>query len=121
VFHSAGRSWSRIGLVAGGACRLMRKLRVTKDRSRPPPVLPQILLSTQASKRGVVLALCVAAHTFLSIDRGLMAVLQEAIKRDLLLSDSQPGLLSGLGFGLFFGIASLPIGWLVDRFKSSAP
>jgi len=32
-----------------------------------------------------VLALCVVAHAFLAIDRGLMGVLQEAIKRDLLL------------------------------------
>jgi MFS family permease len=65
---------------------------------------------------GFVLAICVVAHTFLSIDRGLMAILQEAIKRDLLLTDSQLGLLSGLGFALFFGIAGLPIGFLVDRY-----
>jgi MFS family permease len=43
--------------------------------------------------------------------------LQEAIKRDLLLSDGQLGLLSGLGFAPFFGGAGLPIGGLVDRYS----
>ena len=68
-------------------------------------------------KPGRVLALCLAAHAFLAIDRGLMGVLQEAIKRDLLLSDSQLAMISGLSFGIFFALASLPIGWLVDHFN----
>ena len=46
-----------------------------------------------------------------------MAILQEPIKRDLLLTDTQLGILSGLGFALFFGIAGLPMGWLVDRYN----
>jgi MFS family permease len=75
-------------------------------------------LSVAAGVRpGRVLALCLAAHAFLAIDRGLMGVLQEAIKRDLLLSDSQLAMISGLSFGIFFALASLPIGWLVDRFN----
>ena len=70
-----------------------------------------------AARSGFVLAVCVVTHTALSIDRGLMAILQEPIKRDLLLSDTQLGLLSGLGFAMFFGIAGLPMGWLVDRYN----
>ena len=70
-----------------------------------------------SGRPGFVLAICVVAHTVLSIDRGLMAVLQEPIKRDLLLTDTQLGLLTGLGFALFFGIAGLPMGWLVDRYN----
>jgi predicted MFS family arabinose efflux permease len=62
-----------------------------------------------------VLTIFVCAHTLLSVDRGVMAILLEPIKRDLKLSDSQLGLLTGFGFALFFGVAGIPIGWLVDR------
>jgi predicted MFS family arabinose efflux permease len=62
-----------------------------------------------------VLGLCVAAHTLLSIDRGVMGILAEPIKRAFDLTDSQLGLLTGIGFSLFFGIGGIPIGMLVDR------
>jgi predicted MFS family arabinose efflux permease len=82
-----------------------------------PTVLKPVVTVAKANQPRLLLLLCLVAHTFLSIDRGLMAVLQEAIKRDLLLSDSQLGMISGLSFGLFFALASLPAGWLVDRFN----
>jgi predicted MFS family arabinose efflux permease len=44
-----------------------------------------------------------------------MAILAEPIKREFALSDTQVGLLTGLGFAIFFGIGGIPIGMLVDR------
>lgn len=57
------------------------------------------------------------AHTLLAVDRSIMAVMLEPIRREFNLSDTQLGLLTGIGFALFFGLAGLPLGWLVDRFN----
>ena len=51
------------------------------------------------------------------VDRQILAVLVEPIQGDLLISDTQFGLLHGLAFGLFFALAGLPMGWLCDRFS----
>lgn len=53
---------------------------------------------------------------FSMLDRQIIALLVEPIKRDLLLSDTQLGLLSGLAFALLYAVAGLPIGWAVDRY-----
>ncbi|MEQ8404202.1 MAG: MFS transporter [Oceanicaulis sp.] len=49
------------------------------------------------------------------MDRQLFAVLQEQIKADLDLSDSQLALLGGTMFAVFYAIFGLPIAWLADR------
>ncbi|MFW5659769.1 MAG: spinster family MFS transporter [Oceanicaulis sp.] len=49
------------------------------------------------------------------MDRQLFAVLQEQIKADLGLSDSQLALLGGTMFALFYATLGLPIAWLADR------
>ena len=72
-------------------------------------------IARSAQKPGFVLAMFVCAHTLLSIDRGVMAILAEPIKRAFGLTDSQLGLLTGIGFSLFFGVGGIPIGMLVDR------
>jgi len=49
------------------------------------------------------------------IDRTVLSILQEPIKRELGLSDAQLGLLTGLAFALFYATLSLPIARLADR------
>ena len=49
------------------------------------------------------------------IDRQLLAILQESIKADLMLSDGQLGLLTGFAFALFYVTAGLPIASWADR------
>jgi hypothetical protein len=51
----------------------------------------------------------------LGMDRPLIAILIEPMKRDLALSDSEMGLLTGLGFALFYATMGLPIAILADR------
>lgn len=53
------------------------------------------------------------------IDRKLPFILVESIKRDLDLSDTQVGLLTGLVFSLIYATASLPLARVADR--SSRP
>ncbi|GIX23250.1 MAG: MFS transporter [Caldimonas sp.] len=62
----------------------------------------------------VVCVLMLAAVVSL-IDRLLVGLLVEPIRRDLGISDFQISLLQGLAFSLFFCLAGLPLGRLVDR------
>jgi len=48
------------------------------------------------------------------VDRQILSLLVGPIKRDLVISDTRVGLLQGLAFALFYTLAGLPIGHLVD-------
>lgn len=61
------------------------------------------------------LILFVLLFTLGNIDRALVSVLAEPIKREFLLSDTQLGLLTGLAFAIPYTIAGIPMGRLVDR------
>ncbi len=61
----------------------------------------------------VAVLLLVAVCNYL--DRGILAVLQEPIKRELGLSDWQLGLLGGPAFALFYALAGLPLARLAER------
>lgn len=53
-------------------------------------------------------------QTIASVDRQVMALLIEPMKADLGLSDVQIGSLIGLGFAVFYLVAIIPIGRLMD-------
>ena len=66
--------------------------------------------------RGVLLVLLLFLAYMLSfLDRQLIALMVDPIKRDLGLDDLQFSLLHGLGFGVFFALAGLPIAIAADR------
>jgi len=54
-------------------------------------------------------------YSFSFIDRQLLAILQESIKLELNLSDSQLGLLTGFAFALFYVLAGFPIARWADN------
>ena len=62
-----------------------------------------------------VLFILALVYLFSSIDRTLISVLAEPIKRDFGLSDGQLGLLTGLAFAISYSLAGIPLGLLVDR------
>ncbi len=49
------------------------------------------------------------------LDRQLMSILQESIRADLHLSDTQLGMVTGLAFALVYTVVGIPIAWLADR------
>lgn len=53
---------------------------------------------------------------FSSIDRSILAIMVDDVKRDLHLSDFQMGVVQGLAFMLFYSTIGLVIGAAVDRF-----
>ena len=65
--------------------------------------------------RTVTLALLTVIYVFNFMDRQLLGVLAEPIKRELGLSDGQLGLLTGFMFALFYTSFGVPVAWLADR------
>ncbi|MEM9759669.1 MAG: MFS transporter [Pseudomonadota bacterium] len=61
------------------------------------------------------LTLLTLVYTFNFVDRQLLAILQESIKAELSLSDSQLGLLTGFAFAIFYVTAGIPIARWADR------
>jgi predicted MFS family arabinose efflux permease len=61
------------------------------------------------------LAILAAANIFAGMDRVSISILMEPIKHELILSDRQLGLMSGLAFALFYALFGLPLAWLADR------
>lgn len=49
------------------------------------------------------------------LDRQLLSILAEPIRRDLGLTDTQLGLLSGIVFAAFYTLFGVPVGWIADR------
>jgi predicted MFS family arabinose efflux permease len=62
-----------------------------------------------------VAALLSVVYTCNFLDRQLMSILQESIKAQLHLTDTQLGLVSGLAFALMYTVLGIPIAWLADR------
>jgi len=65
--------------------------------------------------RNYVLLMLTLVYVFNFIDRQLLVILQEAIKKELLLSDTQLGLLSGFTFAIFYVTVGIPIARFADK------
>ena len=65
--------------------------------------------------RRYVLVLLTLVYAVNFVDRQLLAILQEAIKLDLGLSDTQLGLLTGFAFATFYVLAGIPLARWADR------
>lgn len=67
------------------------------------------------SEKYYTLAVLTLVYVFNFVDRQVLAILQESIKADLGLSDTQLGLLSGLSFALFYVTFGIPIARIADK------
>jgi len=65
--------------------------------------------------RHYVLSALLLAYAFNFLDRQVLAIAMEAIKTDLSLTDTQLGLLNGIGFAAFYSIVGVPIARWADR------
>lgn len=89
------------------------------------PSAPPAALDTHASfapkqRAGAAswyaLAVLLVATILGSVDTMLVTLLTEPMRHSLSLSDTQIGMLKGGGLVLFTGLATLPLGWLGDRY-----
>lgn len=62
-----------------------------------------------------IIALLAMIYFLHSVDRQIIAVVLEPIKHEFMISDKMLGLVGGLGYGIAFAIACIPIGWIIDR------
>ena len=62
-----------------------------------------------------MVAVLLFAYTVAFIDRQILSLLVQPIKRDLGISDTQIGLLAGFAFALFYSVLGVPIARLADR------
>jgi predicted MFS family arabinose efflux permease len=65
--------------------------------------------------RNYVLAMLTLVYVFNFVDRQLLVILQESIKKELSLSDTQLGLLSGFTFAIFYVTMGIPIARFADK------
>jgi len=69
------------------------------------------------SYRYVVAAMLAVVCSFNFMDRQIISILQEPIRKELGLSDTQLGMLTGLAFALFYSTFGVLVAWAADRFK----
>lgn len=61
-----------------------------------------------------ILAIMVIVLAVSLIDRQILSILAEDVKRDLDLTDAQLGFLYGTAFAIFYTLAGIPLGRLAD-------
>ena len=64
-----------------------------------------------------VLIVLTIVYVFNFADRQILIILQEEVKEDLQLTDTQLGLLTGLGFALLYTTLGIPIAKLADKYN----
>ncbi|WP_301749496.1 MFS transporter [uncultured Erythrobacter sp.] len=69
----------------------------------------------------ITLWILLVVYVFNFIDRQIVNILAEPIARDLDLSDTQIGLMTGLAFALFYTVLGIPIARYADRGTTSRP
>jgi MFS transporter, Spinster family, sphingosine-1-phosphate transporter len=71
--------------------------------------------SRSLNYRRYLLALLTVVYAFNFLDRNVLAMVMQAIKLDLDLSDTQLGFMSGIAFALFYATLGIPIARWADR------
>ncbi len=71
----------------------------------------------KATNRHYVLGVLTLVYIFNFLDRQLLVILQEPIKLELGLSDTQLGLLSGLAFAMVYVTAAIPLAQIAERWN----
>ena len=77
--------------------------------------IAEVPSSLRPSSLRLVLWTLLIVYVFNFLDRQIVNILAELIKRDLNLSDTQLGLMTGLAFALFYTVLGIPIARFADR------
>ncbi|MEO7775147.1 MAG: MFS transporter [Steroidobacteraceae bacterium] len=88
--------------------------------------VPQVAVAPKAGSEGdyppaayswYVVAVLTLTYTVSFIDRQIMALMIDPIRKDLQISDTQVSLLIGLAFAVFYTLLGIPIARLADRYS----
>ncbi|MBW4331813.1 MFS transporter [Stakelama sp. CBK3Z-3] len=92
---------------------------MSPDAASPEP-LPSTDRAAMMSGRGwFVVAMLMTTYSFSWMDRFLMVILVDPISKDLHVSNTQIGLLTGFGASLLYSLAGFPIARMADRASRS--
>lgn len=69
------------------------------------------------ARQRYVIATLLLMYIFAYLDRNVMALMVEPIKRSLQITDVEFSLVHGVAFSVFYAVFGLPMGYLVDRFS----
>ena len=75
----------------------------------------QDLMTTRSQYKSVLLTLLMVILAFNQMDGTALGIVLQDIKTDLVLSDTQLGLMTGIAFALFYSIMGIPIARWADR------
>lgn len=70
-----------------------------------------------SGNKWVALAILVLLAAASYVDRTIISLLVDQIRADLGVTDLQIGMLQGVAFGIFYSMAMIPAGWMVDRYS----
>ena len=84
----------------------------TTDRTQPVPTFENARVQPYA---WYVLGVLVLLYILNFIDRQIVSILVEDIKRDLGATDAEMGFLTGAAFGVFYALFGIPLGKLADE------
>ena len=82
---------------------------MTTPPGHPPAAPPSVTPYAR-----YVLGVLVVVYVFNFLDRQIISILAERIRRDLAVSDAQLGFLYGTAFAVFFAMFGIPLGRLAD-------
>lgn len=87
----------------------------TDHSAARPPTFATVLPYPASAQAWYLVFVLLLFYIFSFIDRQIISLLVEPIKRDLQVTDTQVGLLQGFAFALFYTFFGIPIGRLADR------
>ncbi|MDP3867538.1 MFS transporter [Phenylobacterium sp.] len=67
------------------------------------------------SRAWITVFVLMVAYATAFVDRQILTLLVEPVRRDLAITDTQFSLLSGLAFTLFYTLMGIPLAWMADR------
>ncbi len=84
-------------------------------RVTTPTATPRFREALTGGQAWYVVAVLTLANVSGFVDRQILSLLVEPLKRDLGVTDTQVSLLMGLSFAVFYSVLGVPIGRLADR------
>jgi len=85
------------------------------SRVTTPVTSPRLRDALTGGQAWYIVAVLTLANVSGFVDRQILSLLVEPIKRDLGVTDTQVSLLMGLSFAVFYSVLGIPIGRLADR------
>lgn len=89
----------------------------TASDDRPTVTRPAARATARSAGEWRAVFILTTLYLLGTVDRQMAALLVTPIKQDMGLTDVQVSLIQGLAFALAYVLASVPIGWMVDRFS----